>query len=113
VIFGVPVYAGWIAALATGVGLWVGIGRGIAAAIELPVLAFVGLVAFEREASVLKMIRAFLASRQTPLRARASLKRQRAAIATVLDRVRDRLETTDPADTSRPPGPSRSNHGSG
>jgi 1-acyl-sn-glycerol-3-phosphate acyltransferase len=113
VIFGVPVYAGWIAALATGVGLWVGIGRGIAAAIVLPVLAFVGLVAFEREASVLKMIRAFLASRQTPLRARASLKRQRAAIATVLDRVRDRLETTDPANTSRPPGPSRSNHGSG
>jgi 1-acyl-sn-glycerol-3-phosphate acyltransferase len=92
VVWGVPVYGTWIAALATGVGLWLGAGVGIAAAVVLPVLAFVGLMAYEREASVLKLVRAFLASRQTPLRARASLKRQRAAIATVLDRVRDWLE---------------------
>ena len=97
VVWGVPIYGGWIATLATGVGLWSGPGLGFVAAIMLPVLAFVGLAAFEREASVLKLVRAFLASRQTPLRARASLKRQRAAIATVLDRVRDWLETDEPS----------------
>jgi hypothetical protein len=59
----------------------------------LPLLAFAGLAAFEREAAALKLVRAFLASRKTPLRARASLKRQRAAIATVLDRTQDWLES--------------------
>ena len=102
VVWTVPVYGTWIAWLATGMGLWRGAGPGILAAILLPVLAFVGLAAFEREASVLKLVRAFLASRQTPLRARASLKRQRAAIATVLDRVRDWLETHEPADEQPP-----------
>ena len=111
VVWGVPVYGAWIAALATGAGLWFGTGLGVAAAILLPVLAFVGLAAFEREASMLKLVRAFLASRQTPLRARASLKRQRAAIATLLDRVRDWLETHEPADDQPPDAatpPSRS-----
>ena len=90
------VYGAWIAALATLAGLWLGAGIGLAAAVVLPVVAFVGLAAFEREASVLRLVRAFLASRRTPLRARASLKRQRAAIATLLDRVRDWLETERP-----------------
>ena len=93
VLGGVVVYGAWIAMLATLTGLWLGAGLGVAVAVVLPILAFVGLAAFEREASVLKLIRAFLASRKTPLRARASLKRQRAAIATVLERVRDWLET--------------------
>ena len=93
VLGGVVVYGTWIAMLATLTGLWLGAGLGLVVAMVLPLLAFVGLAAFEREASVLKLVRAFLASRQTPLRARASLKRQRAAIATVLDRVRDWLET--------------------
>ena len=66
---------------------------GIGVVVVLPIVAFVGLAAFEREAAVLKLVRAFLASRQTPLRARANLKRQRAAIATLLDRVRNWLET--------------------
>ena len=98
VVGGVVVYGAWIAALATVAGLWLGAGIGIVVGVVLPVVAFAGLAAFEREASVLKLVRAFLASRQTPLRARASLKRQRAAIATLLDRVRDWLEAHEPAD---------------
>ena len=82
--------------LATVAGLWLGARIGLGVAVVLPVVAFVGLAAFEREASVLKLVRAFLGSRQTPLHARASLKRQRAAIATLLDRVLDWLETEWP-----------------
>ena len=85
VIDGIVIYAAWMGTLATAAGLVTGLG--------LPLLAFAGLAAFEREAAALKLVRAFLASRQTPLRARASLKRQRAAIATVLDRTQDWLES--------------------
>ncbi len=91
VLWGMVVYGVWIATLVTSVGLTLGLGPGIVAGLGLLALAPVGLMAFEREAAALKMTRAFLASRQTPLRARASLKRQRAAIASVLDRVQDWL----------------------
>ncbi|MDP6579253.1 MAG: 1-acyl-sn-glycerol-3-phosphate acyltransferase [Vicinamibacterales bacterium] len=101
VVGGVVIYGTWIAALATGAGLWLGTNIGVVMAVVLPILAFVGLAAFEREASALKLVRAFLASRQTPLRARARLKRQRAAIATVLDQVREWLDTEDPAGRRR------------
>ena len=83
------IYAAWMGTLATAAGMWAGLGAGLV----LPLLAFAGLAAFEREAAALKLVRAFLASRKTPLRARASLKRQRAAIATVLDRTQDWLES--------------------
>ena len=100
VLWGMVVYGVWIATLATSVGLTLGLGPGIAAGLGLLALAPVGLMAFEREAAALRMIRAFLASRQTPLRARASLKRQRAAIASVLDRVQDWFESRFPAHPS-------------
>ena len=93
VLGGVVIYAGWMALLATAVGMRAGLGAGILTGLGLPLLAFAGLAAFEREAAAIKVVRAFLASRQTPLRARASLKRQRAAIATVLDRTQDWLES--------------------
>ena len=93
VVGGVPIYGIWIAALASLIGMWFGPGAAIGAAVLLPVLAFTSLVAVERETAALKLVRAFLASRQTPLRARASLRRQRAALAAVLDHVKDWLET--------------------
>ena len=93
VLGGVVVYGVWMSALATSVGVALGLGPGFATGIGLPALALIGLVAFEREAAALQLVRALLASRQTPLRARASLKRQRAAIASVLDRVQDWLES--------------------
>ena len=87
-------------------GLWFGAGIGAGTAVGLVVLAFAGLPAIERQAAVIRLMRAFRATRQTPLRARARLKRQRAAIATVLDRVHEWLSTHDPgADPPAPPPP--------
>ena len=61
---------------------------------------------------MLRLVRALLASRKTPLRARASLKRQRAAIVTLLDRVRDWLDTQEPAgDLPRDESPPASRSG--
>ena len=105
VVVGALVYAAWIGALGVLAGWRFGAIAGVATILGLPLLAFVGLAAFEREASALRLVGAFLASRQTPLRARASLRRQRAAIATLLDRVRDWLESSaadaDTTGTSR------------
>ena len=97
VVAGTLVYGVWIAGLATLGGMTSGPATGVALAGGLCVLAFVGLTAFEREAAVIKLVRAFLATRQTPLRARASLRRQRAALATVLDRVKEWLDEQEPA----------------
>jgi len=60
----------WIAILATLGGLTFGRATGVALIGGLVVLAFVGLNAFEREATVIRLVRAFLATRQTPLRGR-------------------------------------------
>lgn len=93
VMGGVVIYGVWMMLLATSAGLRYGLGAGLATGLGLPVLALAGLAAFEREAAAFKLVRAFLASRQTPLRARASLKRQRASIATVLDQTQAWLES--------------------
>ena len=95
VVGGAGVYGAWIAALSVASGLWLGSGIGAATAVGLVGLAFTGLAAIERQAAVIRLVRAFLATRQTPLRARARLKRQQAAIATVLDRVHEWLDTRE------------------
>ena len=84
---GVMAYGLWIGLLATAV--WVGRGWqvGLGAAGALTALAFIGLFAFEREAAVFRTVKAYLALRQTPLKARAALKRQRVELASVLERV--------------------------
>ena len=103
---GTLVYGAWIAALSAAGGLWLGPGVGVATAAGLVALAFTGLSAFERQAAVVRLVRAFLATRQTPLRARAKLKRQRAAIAAVLESVHEWLSTREAgADSAPPDGP--------
>ncbi len=92
VVGGVVVYGLWIGLLAVMAGILWGPQWGVGVGLILPFMAFAELAAFEREASAWRLVRAFLASRQTPLRARASLRQQRAAIADVLDQVRDWLE---------------------
>ena len=82
-----------ITILALGVFTWLGSRAAVSAGVGLTLLAFAGLAAFERERSVLLTIRAFLALQLTPLKARARLKRQRAALATVLEQVQAWLET--------------------
>jgi glycerol-3-phosphate O-acyltransferase/dihydroxyacetone phosphate acyltransferase len=84
---GVIAYGLWIGLLATAIGVGRGWQVGLGAAAALTALAFLGLAAFEREASVFRTVKAFLALRQTPLKARAALKRQRVELASVLERV--------------------------
>ena len=89
---GAITYAAWIMILGIGVGLWLSAQAAAVALIALIVLAFAGLAAVEREAAVLRTVRAFLALRETPLKARAQLNRQRAALAAVLEQVQEWLE---------------------
>ena len=107
VVGGAVVYGAWVAALAVAGGLWFGSGIGTATGVGLVFLAFAGLTAIERQTAVLRLVRAFLATRQTPLRARARLKRQQAAIAAVLDRVHDWLHGRGPGGDGpgAPPSP--------
>ena len=95
IVGGVLIYGGWMGLLAAAVGLAYGAATAPAAFFLLSILAVVGLFALEREAAVIRTVRAFLAIRHTPLKARAHLKRQRAEIATVLERAREWLEQGD------------------
>ena len=89
---GVLIYGVWMGLLAAAVGFAYGAATAPAAFFLLSILAVAGLFALEREAAVIGTVRAFLAIRHTPLKARAHLKRQRAEIATVLERAREWLE---------------------
>ena len=84
---GLLVFAAWVGLLAGAVGIQLGTRAALAVAAGLTALAYGGLMALEREASVLRTVSAFLALRQTPLTARARLNRQRAALAAVLEQV--------------------------
>ena len=86
VVGGTVVYGAWIAALSVASGLWFGGGIGAATAAGLVGLGVHGLKRHRAAGRGRPARRAFLATRQTPLRARARLKRQRAAIAAVLER---------------------------
>ena len=89
---GIITYAVWVTLLGLGVGLQFGNRVAVASATALSVFAFAALAAVEREAAVLRTVRAFLALRQTPLKARARLKRQRDALAAVLEQVQEWVE---------------------
>ena len=108
ILWGAPIYCGWIGMLVTMAGVASGASAALATAALLPVLAVVGLTALERQTAVWRLVRSYLALRQTPLRARVRLKRQRAEIADVLERVRDWLEeresTGERAGGPRAPG---------
>ena len=92
VVGGALTYGAWIGALGGVVAGQAGAAAGGAAAAGLLVLAFAGVHAVEREAAVMRTVRAFFALRQTPLAARAALRRQRAALAAVLDQTHEWLE---------------------
>ena len=87
VVGGALLYGVWIVGISTLVALWGGNRAAAISAGGLTLLAFGGLLAFEREAAVFRTAAAFVALRQTPLKARARLNRQRAALATVLEQV--------------------------
>ena len=89
VVGGVVTYGLWIWLLATAAGIRQGWQIALGVAGFLTALAFIGLLAFERERAVLRTVTAFLALRQTPLKARAALRRQRVELASVLERVEE------------------------
>ena len=89
---GALIYGAWIGALGGAVASQAGAAAGGATAAGLVALAFAGVHAFERQAAVVRTVRAFFALRQTPRGARAALRRQRAALAAVLDQTHEWLE---------------------
>jgi hypothetical protein len=93
VLTGVAIYAAWVAALAAGAWWFRGRTAAIAAALLLPILAFVSLIALEREAAVLDAVRAWLLLRRARPDTRARLRRHRSELADVLDQVNDWLNT--------------------
>ena len=99
-------YGVWIGLISAVAWTQHGITTALAVGGGLTLLAFAGLLAVEREASVLRTVNAFLALRQTPLKARARLKRQRAELANVLEQiadwVRDVRTRADPGDRHSP-----------
>ena len=102
---GIVAYGGWAGGIAGVVAWRTDIASGLLAGAGAVALAFGGVAAIERERAVLRTVRAFFALRQTPLAARARLRRQRAALADVLEQVHewlgDRAETPRRTSTER------------
>ena len=89
---GALIYSAWIGALSGAAAGQAGVAAGGATAAGLVALAFGGVHAVERAAAVMRTVRAFFALRQTPPAARAALRRQRAALAAVLDQTHEWLQ---------------------
>jgi len=87
VLTGAAIYAVWIAALSSLVWWIAGDRAAIATALLLPVLAFLSLLALEREAAVLDAVRAWLLLRRAHPDTRERLRRHRSDLADVLDQV--------------------------
>ena len=87
VLGGLMAYGVWISLISALIWTQRGIALALAVGGGLTLLAFAGLLAVEREASVLRTVNAFLALRQTPIKARARLKRQRAELASLLEQI--------------------------
>ena len=90
---GAAIYAVWIAALSSLVWWLAGDRAAIATALLLPVLAFLSLLALEREAAVLDAVRAWLLLRRAHPDTRERLRRHRSDLADVLDQVNDWLNS--------------------
>ena len=105
---GIVAYGGWAGAIAGAVAWRTDAATGLLAGAGVVALAFGGVAAIERERAVLRTVRAFVALRQTPPAARARLRRQRAALADVLDQVHEWLggrgETPRRTESGEAPG---------
>ena len=88
VMGGGVIYVAWIGLAAVAAGVSMGPVAGLLTACGMIVLALVGMRAIERESQVIRAVRAFFALRQTPSEARAWLRRERAALAELLDELR-------------------------
>jgi glycerol-3-phosphate O-acyltransferase/dihydroxyacetone phosphate acyltransferase len=93
VLTGAAIYAVWVAAVSSLAWWLAGDRAAIATALLLPVLAFVSLLALEREAAVLDAVRAWLLLRRAHPDTRERLRRHRSDLADVLDQVNDWLNS--------------------
>ena len=111
VLGGLVSYGVWISLFSAVAWTQRGLALALAVGGGLTLLAFAGLLAVEREASVLRTVNAFLALRQTPPKARVRLRRQRAELASVLEQiadwVRDVRAQADPPSRQDPSQPDR------
>jgi hypothetical protein len=93
VVAGAVIYAAWTLCLA-GTAWWLfGPVTGLASLPGLPALAIAGLFAIERETSAWRTARSWLALRGARRRTRSSLRRRRAELADVLERIREKTVT--------------------
>jgi hypothetical protein len=86
---GVVVYAVWMALIAVAAGIAAGSLAGIVTFVVLPLVAILGLLAVERESSVLDTVKAWLLLRRTRSETRDRLRRSRSELADVLDAVHE------------------------
>jgi 1-acyl-sn-glycerol-3-phosphate acyltransferase len=108
VIGGAVVYTLWTGALAIGAWRLLGPVFGVVGLALIPTVAVAGLFALEREWSVVRTVRAYVAVRRAPASAHARLRARRAEIADVLTEVYRWLQEADVGvsasrDTSAPP----------
>ena len=90
---GVAIYAAWVAVLSAAAWWLAGTTAAVVTALLLPILAFVSLLALEREAAVLDAVRSWLLLRRARPDTRERLRRHRSELADVLDQVNDWLNT--------------------
>ena len=86
---GALVYLAWIGLVAVAVGSLAGSAAGIMTLLVLPLVAILGLLAVERESSVLDTIQAWLLLRRTRRETRERLRRSRSELADILDDVHE------------------------
>jgi glycerol-3-phosphate O-acyltransferase/dihydroxyacetone phosphate acyltransferase len=97
---GAVVYTVWMALIALAAGTIAGPLAGVVTFLVLPVVAIVGLLAVERESSVVDTVKAWLLLRRTRRETRERLRRSRSELADLLDAVYEWLN----ADTRAPSG---------
>ena len=88
---GIAIHGAWITLVAIAIGWLWGAAWGLASLVLLPALAVAGLFALERESSAWRTARSWLAVRSAKATTTTALKRRRAELAEVLERIYDEL----------------------
>jgi glycerol-3-phosphate O-acyltransferase/dihydroxyacetone phosphate acyltransferase len=104
VFVGAAVYAAWLAIVSITIWKTLGGPTAVVAALSLPVLAFAGLFALEREGAVFDTARSWLVLRRARHQSRDRLRQERSEIARVLDETYRWLSegTSGPAAARKP-----------
>jgi 1-acyl-sn-glycerol-3-phosphate acyltransferase len=88
---GLPIYAVWLALLASAAWWFGGARAALVVLAVLPVVAIAGIFAIERESAVIEGVRAWFQLRRTGAQTQRRLRRHRSELADVLDEVNEWL----------------------